>query len=129
MPGPLTVRDADLCWREVPAEWPGRTAAGEPKVVYKVLIDWNTGLPNMQRVRFEPHHFEPPHSHEEDEVIYLLQGDLSFGDQSLTQNDTLFIPKKTQYSLRAGEAGAEFVRVGLTQEARDTGSDESPELY
>jgi quercetin dioxygenase-like cupin family protein len=114
MLGPLMVRDADQDWREVPVDWPGRTEPGEPKVVYKVLIDWNTGLPNMQRVRFEPHHFEPPHSHEEDEIIYLLQGALSFGDQTVIQNDTLFIPKNTRYSLRAGEAGAEFVRVGLT---------------
>jgi len=110
----MVIRDAEKDWQEVRADWPGRAAPGEPKVIFKPLMGrGEPGLPNMQRTRYEPHHFEPPHSHEEDEVIYLIGGDLAFGDQTLALGDALFVPKNTRYSLRAGEAGAEFVRVGL----------------
>ena len=43
----------------------------------------------------------------------LLAGAIAFGDQKLGPGDALFVPKETRYSLRAGEAGAEFVRVGF----------------
>ena len=107
------IRDAESDWQEVSGDWPGKAKPGEPQVTYKVLMPQAPGRPNMQRSRFEPHHFEPPHSHPEDEVIYLLDGGLTFGSETLTAGDALFVPKDTRYSLRAGDAGAEFVRVGL----------------
>jgi quercetin dioxygenase-like cupin family protein len=110
----IVIRDADQQWRETSADWPGRAKEGEPRVIYKSLLPGGEpGRPNMQRSRYEPLHFEPPHSHPEDEIIYVLSGDLTFGDQQLGFGDALFVPKDTRYSLRAGEAGAEFVRVGF----------------
>lgn len=111
--GVTVIRDQDKPWQEVPAGWAGKAKPGEPAVFYKSLLQSQPGLPNMQRSRFEPHHFEPPHTHAEDEVIYLLAGGLAFGDQSLTAGDALYVPRDTRYSLRAGAAGAEFFRVGL----------------
>lgn len=107
------IRDAEADWREVSGDWPGKAKAGEPRVLYKMLLPMAPGRPNMQRSRYEPHHFEPPHSHPEDEVIYLLAGGLTFGSEVLGVGDAIFVPKDTRYSLRAGEAGAEFVRVGM----------------
>jgi quercetin dioxygenase-like cupin family protein len=111
--GVTVIRDQDKPWQEAPAGWAGKAAPGEPQVFYKSLLPLAPGLPNMQRSRYEPHHFEPPHTHPEDEVIYLLAGGLTFGDQELGVGDALFVPRDTRYSLRAGEAGAEFVRVGM----------------
>lgn len=113
MPELRIVRDAELDWREVSDDWPGKAKPGEPQVAYKILMDREPGQPNLQRVRFEPSHFEPPHSHDEDEIILLVQGALTLGDQRILQGDSLFVPKNTRYSLRAGGDGAEFVRVGL----------------
>jgi quercetin dioxygenase-like cupin family protein len=107
------IRDADRDWREVSADWPGKAKAGEPAVIYKMLMTSEPGRPNMQRSRFDPLHFEPPHTHPEDEVIYLLKGEISFGAETLGAGDALFVPKDTRYSLRAGAQGAEFLRVGL----------------
>jgi quercetin dioxygenase-like cupin family protein len=109
----IVMRDRDKEWLEPPAEWDGKAKPGEPTVHYKSLMAVAPGRPNMQRTRYEPRHFEPPHSHPEDEVIYMLSGNLAFGNQELSFGDALFIPKNTRYSLRAGDAGAEFVRVGL----------------
>ena len=110
------IRDADQAWNEVPDVWEGKAKPGEPRVFYKMLTPFEPGKPNIQRSRYEPHHFEPPHSHPEDELLFLLSGDLIFGDQKLGFGDAIFVPKNARYSLRAGAAGAEFVRVGYGSE-------------
>jgi quercetin dioxygenase-like cupin family protein len=109
----VVLRDSEQPWIEPPESWPGKAKPGEPRLMYKSLLPIEPGKPNLQRTRYEPHHFEPPHSHAEDEVIYLLAGSLAFGDKPLGRGDALFVPKDTRYSLRAGEEGAEFVRVGM----------------
>jgi quercetin dioxygenase-like cupin family protein len=108
----LVIRDDDSPWKEPPAGWPGKAKPGEPGLAYKMLMG-APGTPNLQRTRYEPGHFEPPHSHPEDEIIYLLSGSIAFGDQTLGFGDAIFVPKDTRYSLRAGDDGAEFVRVGF----------------
>ena len=107
------IRDADMAWQEPPDAWPGKAKPGEPSVSHKTVLRAGPDRPNMQRVRYDPNRFEPPHSHPEDEVIYMLSGTLAFGDQILCNGDVLFVPKDARYSLRAGEAGAEFIRVGM----------------
>jgi quercetin dioxygenase-like cupin family protein len=107
------IRDKDHEWQEVPGDWPGKAKPGEPQLTYKALMGNGPAAPNLQRTRYEPGHFEPPHSHPEDEVIFVLDGGLSFGDQQLGFGDAIFVPKNTRYSLSAGTAGAEFVRFGM----------------
>jgi len=107
------VLDKENDWSEVPDSWPGKAKAGEPSLTFKRLLPGGPGLPNMQRTRYEPRHFEPPHSHKEDEIIFLLGGLIHFGDQDLRAGDAIFVPRDTRYSLRAGDEGAEFVRVGF----------------
>ena len=107
------IRDQESPWLEVAADWPGKAKAGEPGLAYKMLMAGSPERPNLQRTRYEPGHFEPPHTHPEDEIIYILGGSIAFGDQTLGFGDAIFVPKDTRYSLRAGTEGAEFVRVGF----------------
>ena len=109
----IVVRDRENDWQEVADTWPGKAKAGEPKLTFKRLLARGPELPNLHRTRYEPDHFEPPHSHAEDEVIYVLAGTIHFGDQDLGFGDAIYVPRDTRYSLRAGAEGAEFVRVGL----------------
>jgi quercetin dioxygenase-like cupin family protein len=115
--GVTVIRDAENQWLEVPSEWPGKSRADEPGVSYKMVMPPSPERPNVQRIRFDPDHFEPPHSHPEDEVIHLLAGSLKMGTEELVAGDALFIAKETRYSLRAGTAGAEFFRVGMPTNA------------
>lgn len=107
------IKDSEKEWREPSAEWQGKAKPGAPSLKYKSLIDYQHGQLNMQRSVYEPGHLEPPHSHPEDEIIYVLSGKILFGDQALEAGDSLYIERQTMYSLRATEAGAEFLRVGL----------------
>jgi quercetin dioxygenase-like cupin family protein len=112
MTGLIITADADTPWRQ-PTDWPGKAAPGDPSLKYKSLMDRRPGLPNVQRVAYEPNHFEPPHSHDEDEVIYIMGGDMSLGARTVAAGDTIYVALDTRYSFRAGPAGCEFVRLGL----------------
>lgn len=109
----VVIRDQENAWEEPPAAWAGKAKPGEPSLAFKRLLPGGPGRPNMQRTRYEPRHFEPPHTHPEDEVIYVLGGVIRYGDQDLTPGDAIYVPRDTRYSLRAGDEGAEFVRVGF----------------
>jgi quercetin dioxygenase-like cupin family protein len=110
------IRDADQEWNSPPDSWEGKAKSGEPTAYYKALTPFEPGRPNVQRSRYEPHHFEPPHSHPEDELLVVVSGNLLFGDQKLGSGDSIFVPKNARYSLRTDDAGVEFVRVGFGPE-------------
>jgi mannose-6-phosphate isomerase-like protein (cupin superfamily) len=113
MAAAIVIRDAENDWLEVPDSWPGKAKPGQPGANYKLLMRGGEGLPSIVHNRWEAGHLEPPHSHPDDEVLYVLCGHIAFGGQNLTSGDAIFVPKNTRYSLRAGDAGAEFVRVGM----------------
>lgn len=109
----IVIRDGENDWEQQPDSWPGKAKAGEPGLVFKRLLSGGAGQRNMQRTRYEPRHFEPPHTHPEDEVIFVLGGVIHYGDQELRSGDAIYVPRDTRYSLRAGDHGAEFLRVGF----------------
>jgi len=49
-----------------------------------------------------------PHSHSEDEIIYLLEGSISMGSYTLTPFTALFVPADVRYAL-AGTGGHRFL--------------------
>lgn len=109
MAGVAIVSEHDFEWKRPADDWPGKVAPGEPDILYKFLHLWADGRPALQRLRFEPGHFEPPHSHDRDEILYLIAGELQFGERRITPGMTLLIPADTRYSARAGADGAEAV--------------------
>ena len=111
--GVLITAGADVPWLEPSEAWPGRAREGEPSLTYKPLMPRKPGLPNVSRIRYAPDHFEPPHSHTEDEVFYIVAGEMALGTRTLVGGDTIYIGRDTRYSARAGAEGCEFVRVGL----------------
>ncbi|MDE2595445.1 MAG: cupin domain-containing protein [Sphingomonadales bacterium] len=108
------IRDAEAPWEEVSAAWKANQRAGDPGLRFKRLLPSAPGMPNLQRTEYRPHHHEAPHSHPEDEIIFVLGGRLFFGREELGFGDAIFVPQGKTYSLRTDEAGAQFVRVGLS---------------
>ena len=51
------------------------------------------------------------HSHSQDEVIVVVEGELRMGNRVLGPNSILLIPKDIQYRLGAGKDGARFINV------------------
>lgn len=49
------------------------------------------------------------HSHDEDEIIYVLDGEMILGKQSLRKGSSLFVAAKTRYGFRVGPEGVKFL--------------------
>lgn len=108
------IRDAVAPWQEVRADWAAKYKAGDQGLTFKRLLPGGEpGMPNMQRTRYNPNHREPPHSHPEDEIIYVLAGQVFFGREELGAGDAIHVPQGKIYSLRTGDEGAEFLRIGF----------------
>jgi quercetin dioxygenase-like cupin family protein len=113
--GKITIiRDAERDWQEVRPEWAAKYKEGDAGLRFKRLLAGDVpAMPNMQRSQYHPNHHEPNHSHPEDEILYILSGTVFFGKRQLVAGDALHVPRDTIYSLRTGDTGAEFLRVGF----------------
>ena len=49
------------------------------------------------------------HCHDEDEIIYVVDGELIVGERHLTPGSSVFIAGGTYYGFRSGEAGLRFL--------------------
>lgn len=113
MPRVITVKDADCAWEQVSPSWQAKYAEEDRGLRFKRLLSGMPAMPNMQRTEYMPHHREPPHSHPEDEVLFVLAGALFHGRDKLTFGDVIYVARDTTYSLRTEAEGASFVRVGF----------------
>jgi quercetin dioxygenase-like cupin family protein len=116
------IRDAKADWQEVRPEWAAKYKADDPGLRFKRLLSGGQAdMPNMQRSQYHANHHEPPHSHPEDEILYVLAGHVFFGREQLSKGDAIYVPQGKVYSLRAGEEGAEFLRVGFGELSASAG--------
>jgi quercetin dioxygenase-like cupin family protein len=110
----MLIRDEAEPWQEVPDFWKAKQKDGDPGLRFKVLIPQGAASCNMQRTQYYPGHHEAPHKHPEDEILYILEGQIQFGRDVLGAGDAIFVPRDKVYSLHTGDAGCTFVRVGLS---------------
>ncbi len=111
--GLIAVRIAeDFPWQTPADSWPGKVAAGQPQVKFRTLCEGSANLPDLRLVQYEPGHFEAAHSHDVTEVLYILQGELDFGGETVRAGSAIVIEKNTTYGpLKAGAEGTEFLRI------------------
>ncbi|HZP28332.1 MAG TPA: cupin domain-containing protein [Acidimicrobiia bacterium] len=67
-------------------------------------------------VAVEPDALIGQHAHGEDEIIYVLDGELRLGRQVLTRGASVYIPGGTLYSFRAGPEGLRFLNFRARQD-------------
>lgn len=65
----------------------------------------------------EPNKVVPPHTHTENEVIYIVEGDLTVGDRLCGPGTVVYMEKGTEYGFTVGKKGVRFlnIRNGLAQ--------------
>ena len=59
----------------------------------------------------EPDEIVPPHSHDVDEVLYVLEGELTLDDRLCGQGTVLFIEQDTKYGFTVGDHGVRFMAI------------------
>ncbi len=76
--------------------------------------------PRVFMVRWQPGKETPAHSHKDDEVIYVLEGEFKAGETTFRPGTALFVERDTVYGpLVAGPQGARFVNISLMSPTND----------
>jgi quercetin dioxygenase-like cupin family protein len=63
----------------------------------------------MFEVRVPPGHVVESHAHDEDEIVYVLEGEMILGARVLKAGSSAMIPGKTLYGFSAGADGLVFL--------------------
>src|SRR5262245_16641557 len=100
---------ADLDWEVTRAS--ERDAQPAFGVRRKVMGDEALG-PWVRLAEYGPGYEEPAHSHDADEVLYILRGDATIGGARYPAGTLLFIERDTTYGpVKAGPEGFQFLLV------------------
>jgi quercetin dioxygenase-like cupin family protein len=112
----LSVVDVEeLTWSSVDDSWAGRAADGEPGVRFKPFAVGADSVPSGQLVEYAPGHFEGAHSHEEDELLYLLEGRLTIEERELGPGTLIHVEGGTVYGPLRSAQGCRFLRLHLSK--------------
>jgi quercetin dioxygenase-like cupin family protein len=85
---------------------------GRANVRVKALTARGAAAPPMQYVDYAPGHADRVHRHDEGEVFVVAEGELWLDDGTRHgAGSVLYIPRDTDYAVRAGEQGARFYRI------------------
>ncbi len=63
----------------------------------------------LMEMRLNPDTLIAPHSHEDDEIFFIVEGSLHWGDKALPAGGSLYIPAGTNYSFRTGSQPARLL--------------------
>jgi quercetin dioxygenase-like cupin family protein len=89
--------------------WRGRTAPAEPELRRR-LEQEGFGVTCWTD---RPHAHYSPHSHDHDESLWVVEGEISFGANGgtlkLGPGDRLMLPRGTVHTADAGPAGATYL--------------------
>ena len=75
-----------------------------------------------------PHRRDVPHTHTEDELIYVMDGSIVMGKQEYCAGTCLAIPGKVHYSVTTGANGVKFLNYRRDASIQEYGKVKEPEL-
>ena len=84
---------------------------GNVRIRVKALTLGTTDVPPVQFVEYAAGHTDPVHSHTTDEFFIVTEGSLWLDDIENRAGSVVFIPRGTDYAVRAGDNGARYFRV------------------
>ncbi len=102
------VNPQELPWKVV-----GSPSTGNPdipeaeKVPLEAKVYYSGGRehpehPELVEIRSQPGTVAQPHSHDEHEIMYVLEGELQFGQRTYGPGSVIFVEKDTPYAFRVG---------------------------
>ncbi len=63
----------------------------------------------LMEMRLNPHTLIAPHAHDDDEIFFVAEGSLHWGDKALVAGGSIYIPAGTVYSFRTGDQPAKLL--------------------
>jgi hypothetical protein len=67
--------------------------------------------PQLMEMRLNPDTLIAPHSHDKSEIVFVVEGSIHWGDQSLEAGGSLYIAADTPYTYRTGPKGARLLNI------------------
>ena len=102
------VNEHDLPWVEYQES---ADDDGNVRIRVKALTLGTPDVPPVQFVEYAPGHVDPVHSHTTDEFFIVTEGSLWLEGNESPAGSVVFVPRGTDYAVRAGENGARYFRV------------------
>lgn len=84
---------------------------GTAQIRVKALTTATSDVPPVQYVEYASGHTDPVHRHKTDEFFIVTEGSLWLEGNENPEGSVVFIPRNTDYAVRAGEKGARYYRV------------------
>ncbi len=78
---------------------------GELTSEYKVREGGSGGMPQLVELRYQPGAEIQVHSHDEDEIMYILEGSMRINNRTVGPGGCLYIAGGTFYGFHAGADG------------------------
>lgn len=112
--GKVRIHSVDqLSWRTVRDVTAGREPSGlskedlDAEIIFHEPGDDTT--PQLFEVSYGPNAHIAVHAHDEDEIMYIVGGEMLFGAQTLKPGSSLFIQGGAYYSFKTGDDGLRFL--------------------
>ena len=102
------INENDLPWFEYQE---ALDADGRPQIRVKALTIGEKEVPPVQFVEYAPGTTDPIHRHEVDEFFIVTEGSIWLDDVESGVGSVVFIPRDTDYAVRAGKRGTRYFRV------------------
>jgi hypothetical protein len=104
--GIFSINEGDLAWS------PYVDPRGAPSEIrFKALTLNAPDVPPVQYLEYGPGQTDPVHSHATGEFFIVTHGELWLADVRTGPAGIIYIPRHTDYSVRAGPDGARYFRV------------------
>jgi hypothetical protein len=112
--------ETDIDWLvtrdSVPAEKSANFSEGELSASYRIREPGGSNLPQLMELRYEPNAEVQVHAHDEDEIIFIVGGEMHLGSRVLRPGTSIAISGKTFYGFKAGPGGLQFLNFRPRQD-------------
>ena len=92
-----------------PAETLQKLSEGERNTASRMLFPGTDRELQLFEVEVQPGDRIEGHAHEHDEIIYVLKGELRFGQRHCPAGAAVYVPAHTLYGFSAGPDGCNFL--------------------
>lgn len=87
----------------------GKLVEGDLSTIMRWHHRGDTDALQLTELQMEPNAELCPHAHESDEILYVIEGELHFGQRVLRAGTSVYIAALTLYRIKAGPEGVRFL--------------------
>lgn len=86
-----------------------RPDEGPEDTKYRIREAGSETAPYLIEIGYPPDAVIDPHAHTEDEILYVVAGEMHLGNRIAGPGSSVFVAKDTLYGFRAGPTGVQFL--------------------